>query len=117
VPVLFMTQFVFVLGLSLPLAALNLYFHDVRYLVGVALTLGFYLTPIIYSIDIVPAKYQILFDLNPNSLFINAYRRVILYGQSPDSEKLLLGLAIAFGTFLAGYWLFKKMEPGFADRI
>jgi lipopolysaccharide transport system permease protein len=117
VPVLFLTQFVWVLGLSLPLAALNLYFHDVRYLVGVALTLGFYLTPIIYSIDIVPEQYKILFELNPMSLFINAYRRVILYGESPDTEKLLIGLAIAVGTFLIGYWLFKKMEPGFADRI
>jgi ABC-type polysaccharide/polyol phosphate export permease len=117
VPLLFMTQFVFVLGMSLPLAALNLYFHDVRYLVGVALTLWFYITPIIYPIDIVPDKYRILFDINPNSLFINAYRRVILLGDSPDTGKLLLGVALALGTFLVGYWLFKKMEPGFADRI
>ena len=117
VPLLFTIQFLFVLGLSLPLAALNLYFHDVRYLVGVVLTLWFYLTPIIYPIDIVPDRYRILFDLNPNSLFINAYRRVVLLGDSPDTGKLLLGVALAVGTFLVGYWLFKKMEPGFADRI
>ena len=117
VPLLFLTQFLFTLGLTLPLAALNLFFHDVRYLVGVALTLWFYITPIIYPIDIVPAKYQIMFDLNPNSLFINAYRRVILLDQSPDMDKFLLGLGIAICTCLVGYYLFKKMEPGFADRI
>jgi len=117
VPLLFLTQFLFTLGLSLPLAALNLYFHDVRYLVGVALTLWFYLTPIIYPVDIVPGKYQFIFDINPNSLFINAYRRVILHDQSPDMDKFLLGLAIAVGTCLIGYYFFKKMEPGFADRI
>lgn len=117
VPLLFLIQFLFTLGLTLPLAALNLYFHDVRYLVGVALTLWFYITPIIYPIDIVPARYQFLFDINPNSLFINAYRRVILFDESPGMDKFLLGLVIAVCTCLIGYYLFKKMEPGFADRI
>ena len=116
-PLLFAIHMVFLLGLSYPLAALNLFFHDVRFLVGVALTLWFYMTPIIYPVDIVPAKYKILFDLNPNSLFINAYRRVVLYGDAPGLDKVLLGLAIAVVTFLVGYYLFKKMEPAFADRI
>jgi lipopolysaccharide transport system permease protein len=117
VPVLFSIHFLFTLGLSLPLAALNLFFHDVRYLVGVALTLWFYLTPVIYPVDIVPQKYRFIYDINPNSLFINAYRRVMLEGVSPGLDRVLLGLAIAIATFLIGYYLFKLMEPGFADRI
>ena len=116
-PVLFAIHTLFILGLSYPLAALNLFFHDVRFLVGVVLTLWFYLTPVIYPVDIVPERYQFLYDLNPNSLFINAYRRVLLHGESPGLEKVVLGLAIAVATFLIGYYLFKKMEPTFADRI
>ncbi len=117
VPVLFFIHLLFTLGMALPLAALNLFFHDVRFLVGVVLTLWFYLTPIIYPSDIVPDKYQILFDLNPNALFINAYRRVVLEGVNPGADRLLLGLGIATLTFLIGYYLFKRMEPRFADRI
>jgi len=116
-PVLFAIHLVFVLGLTFPLAALNLYFHDVRFLVGVVLTLWFYLTPVLYPVDIVPPRYQFLYDFNPNSLFINAYRRVLLHGDDPGLEKVLLGLVIALVTFFIGYYLFKKMEPGFADRI
>ena len=116
-PLLFLIQFLFTLGLSLPLAALNLFFHDVRYLVGVALTLWFYLTPVIYPVDMVPDRYRILFDLNPISLFINAYRRVVLMDVSPGLDRLALGIVVATATFLVGYYLFKKMEPGFADRI
>ena len=116
-PILFAIHMLFVLGLSYPLAALNLFFHDVRFLVGVALTLWFYLTPIIYPIDQVPPKYTFIFDLNPNSLFINAYRRVLLQGEDPGLDRVLAGLTIAIVTFLIGYYLFKKMEPGFADRI
>lgn len=117
VPILFLIHFLFALGLSLPLAALNLFFHDVRYLVGVVLTLWFYLTPVIYPIDIVPDNYRVIYDLNPNALFINAYRRVLLEGVSPGLDRLLLGLTISLCTFLVGYYLFKRMEPGFADRI
>jgi len=117
VPVLFSIHLVFTLGLTLPLAALNLFFHDVRFLVGVVLTLWFYLTPVLYSVDIVPPEYQWVYEINPNSLFINAYRRVLLQGESPGLDRVLAGLAIALVTFLIGYYLFKKMEPGFADRI
>jgi ABC-type polysaccharide/polyol phosphate export permease len=116
-PLLFAIHLVFTLGLTYPLAALNLYFHDVRFLVGVVLTLWFYLTPILYPIDIVPDKYEIVFDLNPNSLFINTYRRVILYGQDPELDRVMLGLVISVVTFIVGYAIFKKMESGFADSI
>lgn len=117
VPVLFFIHLLFTLGLSYPLAALNLFFHDVRFLVGVTLTLWFYLTPVIYPLSIVPDKYAFIYDLNPNALFIDAYRRVILYGQIPSLEKTLVGLGVSLLTFLIGYYLFKKMEPHFADRI
>jgi len=117
VPVLFFIHLLFTLGLSYPLAALNLFFHDVRFLVGVTLTLWFYLTPVIYPLSIVPDKYAFIYDLNPNALFIDAYRRVILYGQIPSLEKTLVGLGVSLLSFLIGYYLFKKMEPHFADRI
>ena len=116
-PLLFGIHMVFTLGLTYPLAALNLYFHDVRFLVGVVLTLWFYLTPILYPIDFVPSKYNIIFDLNPNALFINAYRRVILYGEDPEPGRVLIGLVVAVAAFVIGYFLFKKMEKGFADSI
>jgi len=116
-PLLFTIQVIFTIGLTFPLAALNLYFHDVRFLVGVALTLWFYLTPVVYPIDIVPDKYLWLFEINPLSLFINAYRRVLLEGEAPDFEKVLAGAAIALVTFVVGYFLFKRMEKGFADSI
>lgn len=117
VPLLFAIQLIFTMGLSFPLAALNVYFHDVRYLVGVVLTLWFYLTPVIYPINFVPSKYHFIFDINPNALLVDSYRRVILLDDSPAMDRLALGLGIAVGTFVVGYFLFKKMEAGFADRI
>lgn len=116
-PVLFFIHILFMLGLAFPLAALNVFFHDVRFLVGVVLLMWFYMTPVIYPVELVPDRYRILFDLNPNSLFINAYRRVLLEGIGPGLDRVFLGTVIALLTFLIGYYLFKRMESGFADRI
>ncbi len=117
VPVIFAIQFIFTMGLSLPLAAMNLYFHDVRFLVGVALNLWFYLTPVLYPVTLIPPQYRWIFDINPMAIFIHAYRRVLLHGDAPDVERLLIGFAISIVVFLFGYYAFKKMEPGFADSI
>jgi len=117
IPAVFFIHLIFTLGLSYPLAALNLYFHDVRFLVGVVLTMWFYLTPVIYQISNVPSKYHIMYDLNPNAVFIDAYRRLFLYGQVPAIDKMAIGLAVALVSFIVGYYIFKRMEPGFADSI
>ena len=117
VPAIFAIQLLFTIGLALPLAALNLFFHDVRYLVGVVLLVWFYITPVIYPVEMVPDRYKIVFDLNPLSMVLNAYRRVLLDGTSPSWDRLLLGIAGALLALLLGYYLFKRMEAGFADRI
>ena len=117
VPAIFAMQLLFTVGISLPLAALNLFFHDVRYLVGVILMIWFYITPIIYPLDIVPERYKMLFELNPLSRVVNAYRRVLLDGTSLGMESFLVGMGAALLVFLLGYYLFKRMEAGFADRI
>ncbi len=117
VPAIFAMQLLFTVGISLPLAALNLYFHDVRYLVGVVLMIWFYITPIIYPLAIVPERYKMVFELNPLSRVVDAYRRVLLDGTSLTMERFLVGMGAALVVFLVGYYLFKRMEAGFADRI
>jgi ABC-type polysaccharide/polyol phosphate export permease len=116
-PVIFAIQMIFTLGLSLPLAAANLFFHDVRFLVGVALNLWFYLTPVLYPVDIIPEEYRWIYDINPMAIFVHAYRRVLLHGDAPAPESMLVGLTISLVVFILGYYAFKKLEPGFADSI
>jgi ABC-type polysaccharide/polyol phosphate export permease len=117
VPAIFAMQLLFTVGIALPLAALNLFFHDVRYLVGVVLMIWFYITPVIYPVEIVPERYKLFFEFNPLALVVNAYRRVLLDGTSLGIERFLVGMGAALLTFLVGYYLFKRMEAGFADRI
>jgi ABC-2 type transport system permease protein len=115
-PTLFV-QLMFTLGLAFPLAALNLFFHDVRFLVGVGLHLWFFLSPIMYPSDIVPEQYASLYDLNPIARLTNAYRWAVLSGVAPPLDSLIWAAGVSIIAIIIGYYLFKKMEPAFADNI
>jgi len=116
-PLLFFFHFVFISGFSLPLAALNLYFHDVRYLVGVIIYLWFFLTPIFYPISAVPEQYQWVYKINPNARLIEAYRYALLDNVSPPLGSVAIIAGLAFVSLAIGYFAFKKMEGSFADYI
>lgn len=116
-PPIFLIHFMFTLGLALPLAALNVFYRDIRFLVSVAISLLFFLTPIIYSEDDVPSRYQFVYDINPNAAFINAYRGAFLADTAPALDRMALAGLITVITFVFGYYLFKKLEPRFAETI
>lgn len=117
VPLIVLIQAFFTVAVALPLAALNVYFRDTRYLVSVGLLAWMYLSPVFYRADAVPAKYSIIFDVNPMSVFINAYREVVFVGGRPDVGHLAIALAVSTAAFVVGYWLFRLMGRGFADAV
>jgi ABC-type polysaccharide/polyol phosphate export permease len=116
-PVLFLLHLIFISGLSLPLAALNLYFHDIRYLVGVVIYLWFFLTPILYPLSQVPEEYRWIYRVNPNGRLIEAYRYALIENVSPPLGSVGIIAILAIVCLAVGYFLFKKMEGSFADYI
>lgn len=116
IPIFFIQQ-IFTLGLSLFFGAANLLYRDVQYLLSLILTLWMYLTPVIYPADIVPEKFKFLFQLNPMSVIINAYRQVILGGGQPKYSSLIIAFILSFITLLIGLSYFKSREKIFADNI
>ena len=117
VPPLIFIHLLFVLGCSLPLAAINLFYRDVRFLVSTALSLWFFLTPIFYTAGAVPERYRIVYDINPNARLIDAYRYALLDGVSPPLESLVWAGVLSLLSLIMGYYFFKKLEPVFADYI
>lgn len=114
---IFIIQQIFTLGISLFVAAANLLYRDIQYLLSLIITLWFYLTPVVYSSDIIPSRYKILYQINPLAVIINAYRQVILGGGQPNYSSLVIGLVVSVITFLIGLSYFKTREKIFADNI
>jgi len=114
---LFFIQQIFTLGLSLFLAASNLLYRDIQYLLNMILLLWMYATPVFYPVDLVPDKYRLIFQLNPMAVIINAYRQVILGGGEPKYSSIIIALVLSFIILLFGLSYFKSREKIFADNI
>lgn len=110
-------QMLFTYALSLFVAAANLFYRDIQYIVGLGLLVWMYLTPVIYPTELFPPQYQWIFKLNPMAVFINAYREILLAGGSPNLTSLSIALVLSIVLFLIFYRLFKKLEGVFADVV
>ncbi len=115
-PLILAVQMALVLGLGLGLAALNVFFRDVRSLLILGLQLWFYASPIIYPTTMVPESLRPLYHLNPMAGILEAYRAVLLFGQLPDFH-LAWSAAMSLALLVIGYWFFKRLEFRFADIV
>ena len=77
----------------------------------------FYMTPIIYPEQVVPARFRGALELNPFTTLVRSYRRVMLEGLPPDFSGLLYLVAVSLAVFLFGYWWFARTRKNFADVI
>lgn len=116
-PVLFVIQLCFSLGLVLPLTALNAFARDISKGLGIALSIWMYVTPVVYPLEKVPAVYRDLYLLNPMAVIIQGYREVILENSPPQLLGMLWVTAVSLAMFLAGVYIFKKFEGLLADVI
>jgi lipopolysaccharide transport system permease protein len=103
-------------GLGLILSALNVSFRDVKYAVPFLIQMGLFVSPVIYPLSYVPARFRMLLGLNPMSGMIAGFRQSVL-GGSTDWELVGTSFAICTSLFVAGLFIFRRMERRFADVI
>ena len=117
IPYLVAVQAVLIMGIVLFIASLNVYFRDLEHLTDVFVGLiWFYLTPVIYPLEIVPEKYHAWMMLNPMTSVVEAWRGLYLHNELPGAD---LWPALVFGAGMAalGSLSFRKLEGGFADAL
>jgi lipopolysaccharide transport system permease protein len=98
------------------LSALNVKYRDFQYALPFVIQIMLFLSPVVYSSNILPEKYQILYSLNPMVGVIEGFRWVLV-GGSPPELKVFISLSIVVVLILSGLFHFKKMEQYFADII
>ena len=107
----------FILGLSLFVAAANVYYRDVKYVIPLAMQLWMYASPVIYPVSMVPQHLRPFYMLNPMALIIDSYRKVLVLGVAPDRSYLGFMAVVIIVLLWLAYAFFKKIEMSFADVI
>ncbi len=116
-PIVHVIYLLLVYGISLFLASLYVYYRDLNQIWDVVLQAGFFLSPIVYPISVIPAAYLSYYMLNPMTMLMEIYRDFLLYGSMPS----LLSISMVFmaGCLIAvfGSLLFQRLERRFAEVI
>ncbi len=116
-PVIMSVELVLALGITMILSGLTVYFRDLEYIFSIVSMAWMYLTPVMYSVDMVPPEYEHLFYLNPMTPIIIAYRDVLYYQQIPQLRTLLSGFSVGVIIFVAGWFVFSRMKRNFAEEL
>lgn len=107
---LLLLQILFTLGLGVFLGTLNVFFRDVGQFVGVVLQFWFWLTPIVYTVQILPEDIQALMQLNPLQPLFASYQGVFLEMKAPDPGELLpLTVLTLFFLLLGGRFFLARV--------
>lgn len=111
VPILALT--IFTLGMTFFFATANVFYRDVAHILQILLSAWFYLTPIIYAVDMMPQKYQWLFKLNPIIYVINGFRLSVYYGLLPKAPSIIASFVCAFVSLFIGFFIFRRYQKSF----
>jgi ABC-type polysaccharide/polyol phosphate export permease len=104
-------------GLSMLVAAAQVYFRDLSNFLPYALRIWLYVSPVLYYADEVPSRYKWLLDVNPVGGLLTAWSDVLNEGHAPQTESMLLALAWGVGLFVAAGLFFLSREREFAVRL
>lgn len=116
-PFILVMLFVFSLGVSMTLSALNVYFRDMQFIWDVFMQAAFFGTPILYTLDMFPESLRTIALLNPMARIIISARNTVIYSTPATTEDMVFIGVSALFFLLLGYAVFKRLEPGFAEEI
>lgn len=105
------------LGVSLILAALNVKYRDVKYVVPFAIQFLLFATPVIYPMSMIPERYQLLLSLNPLSGIIETFRASLIPHREIDWFMLGMSSLLTLLFVVVGAMYFRSTERMFADVI
>ena len=109
-------QFAFTVGMAALLAAAQVVLRDVEQALGLAFTIIFYTTPIVYPLAIVPEGYRRWLAANPLAYVVTRYRDLLagVGGWQPGDMAVILA---SLAMLAAGLWVFRRLSPYFEDLL
>ena len=111
--------FVFLLsvGIALPLSIASIRYKDIGYIWQVVTYAGFFLTPVIYNLDIFPSQVRDILLINPMAQIIKMAHDAVLYGISPHIQEIAYTGLVSVAVFFVGLAIFAMKERIISDDL
>lgn len=105
------------LGVGLWLSALNAMYRDVQQILPFVMQLWLFATPVAYSSDLIPDRWQALYAINPMVSVVDGFRWALLGAEMPAWTPLGISVAITIVLLVSGLFYFRRVETRFADVV
>jgi lipopolysaccharide transport system permease protein len=115
-PLFLILCFTIATSLGILLSAINVRYRDVKYILPVVLQLWLFVTPVFYSLDMIPEESRWIWKLNPMTGALGGFRAA-LFGASFDSFEIAVSVVVAIILVVLALQIFYRMEDSFADVI
>lgn len=116
-PIIMVVEYILSLSVALISSAITVYLRDVEYILGIVTMAWQFLTPVMYSVDAVPEEFRTIFNLNPMTPIIVAYRDILYYKKAPELETLAHACFLGLALLLIGLVTFSKLKRHFAEEL
>jgi homopolymeric O-antigen transport system permease protein len=117
IPFVLLLEFLLVIGVSLILSSVNVYYRDFGQVWEIFLQAGFFLSPIFYSESVIPQAFQLVYSLNPIARLIESTRKVLYSGQLPTAFDILIVLGAGALLLFVGWFIFGRLEKKFGELV
>ncbi|WP_205954929.1 ABC transporter permease [Pseudoxanthomonas winnipegensis] len=107
----------FATGLGLILGIMNVFVRDLGQVVPIVLQIGFWLTPVVYPIQVVPEAVQSLIRRNPMYHVVAAYQDVLAFSKMPDLSHLASLMVASLLLLMVGLFMFRRASPEVVDHL
>ncbi len=116
-PVIMVVEYLLALSMAMLSSAVTVYLRDVEYILGIITMAWQFLTPVMYSVDQVPEQLMWVFNLNPMTPIIVAYRDILYYGRVPQLGTLIHATVFGLIVLVIGVLIFGKLKRHFAEAL
>lgn len=110
-------HFLFIVGLSLLFSFLNILFRDLSHFLSIGFMIWFWITPIFYSLDMLPFPFRWICLLNPMTYFVILYQDILFRADVPLLSIVSIAFLISITCLSLGYFIFIKQEPALLKKI
>ena len=114
-PLVMLVEFILALGITMIICSVNVYFRDLEHMMSILSMVWMFMTPIMYDISIVPARFVPLFYLNPMTSIVAAYRDIMYRGSVPKFETLGMAAGMGLLFLILGFVIFGRLKRRFSE--
>jgi len=116
-PIIILIEYILALGIAFFVSSITVFLRDVEYIMGIAMMAWQFMSPVMYGIDLIPEKYRMIYQLNPMTPILMAYRDIFYYKQPPQLCTLIQAAVLGIVVLGIGFFVFQRLKRHFSEEM